>query len=235
MTTLGERLRHRDQRVFDEAVRAAVVEGPPGEAELIAALADGPESRQVFIIAVLGDAQGDAGPAALRNVLSTSTRRDVLCAAVLALAKRSGPDASADLASALASRDTAVKNYAMLGLAGAGDDRAWDAAFIRLKQLLRRPGPPPSLRPQFLSVQSPVAAAICYLGRHVDGRGGSRTIRLVRELREHWDHIGSGEQSWLAETWPAFAPGGPDEADIPEPDGQRLQQWIRDPLFKPVY
>jgi hypothetical protein len=234
LTSLGERLRHRNWQVFDEAVRDAVAEGEPGEAELVMALADSPETRQVAIVAALGDTRGDTAPAALRKVLS-STKRDVLCAALLALAKRSGPAASADLASALAGRDSAVKNYAMLGLAGAGDDRAWEAAFNRLKQLLRRPGSPPSLKSQFLSVQSPVAAAICYLGRHLDGQGGSRTIRLVQELRGHWAQVGSGEQGWLAEVWPTCAPGGPDGADVPEPDGQRLQQWIRDPLFRPLF
>jgi hypothetical protein len=181
-----------------------------------------------------------------RHVLSTSTKRDTLCAALLALAKRCGPDATADLAAALASRDSAVANYAMLGLAGTGDDRAWEAAFTRLQHLLRRPGPPPSFRPQFLSAQSPVAVAICYLARHRDNRdnrespdspsgpGGNRTTRLVSELRDHWDGVGSGEREWLAQTWPTCAPGGPDQDEILPPDARQLQLWVRDPLFKPI-
>lgn len=234
VTLLGERLRHRSRHAFDQAVRDAVMEGSAGDAELAAAMGDVPASRQVEIAAALGDARGDAGPVALRGILRASAQRDVSCAALLALAKRCGADASAELASALASRDSVVKRYAMLGLAGAGDDRAWEEAFGRLKQLLRRSGPPPSLSPRFLSVQSPVAAAICYLGRHLDGPGGNRTVRLVRELRSRWEQIGSGEKQWLAQVWPGCAPG-PDESEIPAPDGPRLQQWIRDPLLKPIF
>lgn len=234
MKLLGEGLRNRNRQVFDQAVRDAIMAGPEGGAALGDALDDVTGSRQVEIATALGDAQGEAGPAALRTILRSPAQRDVICAALLALAKCCGPDATIELASALASRDNAVKDYAMLGLAGAGDDRAWDDAFGRLQQLLRRSGPPPSLNPRFLSAQSPVAVAICYLGRHLDGPGGDRTVRLVRELRERWEQVGSGERQWLAQEWPACAPG-PDESGVPTPDSLRLQQWIRNPLFKPIF
>ena len=234
VTSLGERLRHRSHTSFDQAVRDAVLEGPGGEAELAVALGDVPESRRVEIAAALGDARGDAGPAALRRILEAPAQRDLTCAALLALAKRCATEATADLASALASRDGVVKDYAMLGLAGAGDDTAWDEAFGRLKQLLRRPGPPATLNLRFLSVQSPVAAAICYLGRHLDGPGGHRTVRLVGELQDRWDYVGSGEKQWLAQVWPECT-AGRNASAIPAPDGRRLQQWIRDPLFKPIF
>ncbi|TQJ92599.1 hypothetical protein [Streptomyces sp. SLBN-31] len=236
MASLRERLRHRKTEVFEGALCDAVMDGPAGEAELVAALNDLPLSRHVSVVAVLGDAQGSAGPQTLRHILSAEgMSRDMRCAAALALAKRCGPGASADLAQALAARDAVLKNYAMLGLAGAGDDSAWDQAFVRLRQILRRSGPPPGLRLQYLSVQSPVASAICYLGRHLDGAGGERSVRLVGEVRNHWDRLGTAEQVWLTEMWPGCVPDGPPAVAVLPPPGRRLQSWIRDPLFGPVH
>ncbi|MFF4055507.1 hypothetical protein ACFYZ8_06025 [Streptomyces sp. NPDC001668] len=236
MASLKERLRHRKTEVFEGALLDAVTDGPTGEAELVAALDALPQSRQVSVVAVLGDAQGSAGPPALRHVLTAEgMSRDLRCAAALALAKRCGPGASADLAQALAARDAVLKNYAMVGLAGAGDDRAWDQVFVRLRQILRRSGPPTGLRLQHLSVQSQVASAICYLGRHLDGAGGDRSVRLVGEVREHWDRLGTPEQVWLIEMWPGCVPDGPPAGEVLPPEGRRLESWIRDPLFGPVH
>jgi hypothetical protein len=112
---LGERLRHRSIEVFDEALRDAVVDGPGGEAELVASLDGLSVGRRVSVIAVLGDAQGFAGPDTLRKVLTTDgASRDMRCAAVLALARRSGADASDVLARALSDRDTVVRRYVRL-------------------------------------------------------------------------------------------------------------------------
>ncbi|MET7981715.1 MULTISPECIES: hypothetical protein [unclassified Streptomyces] len=236
MASLGERLRHRRIEVFEGALRDAVINGPAGEAELVTVLNDLPLSRQVFVVAVLGDAQGSAGPPALRSVLTAGGMpRDVRCAAVLALAKRCGPEASTDLAWALSARDAVLKNYAMLGLAGAGDARAWDQAFVRLRQILRRSGSPPGLHAQHLSVQSQAVSAICYLGRHLDGAGGERTVRLVGEVRGRWDRLATAEQAWLTQMWPQCVPDGPPAGEAPPPLGRRLESWIRDPLFGPVH
>ncbi|MGQ4374210.1 HEAT repeat domain-containing protein [Streptomyces sp. SAS_267] len=236
MASLGERLRHRKTEVFERALGDAVMDGPAGEAELVAALSDLPLSRHVSVIAVLGDAQGSAGPQALRHVLTAEgMSRDVRCAAALALAKRCGPAASADLAQALSVRDSVLKRYAMVGLAGAGDDSAWDQAFVRLKQILRRSGPPPGLRVQHLSAQSQVVSAICYLGRHLDGAGGVRSVRLIGEVRGHWDRLGAAEQAWLTEIWPGCLPDGPPAVDVLPPESRRLESWIRDLLFGPAH
>ncbi|MCX4580750.1 hypothetical protein OHB41_48095 [Streptomyces sp. NBC_01571] len=236
MASLGERLRHRKAEVFEDGLREAVMEGPVGEAELVSALADVPRSRHVSVVAVLGDAQGVEGPQVLRRILAADgMSRDTRCAAVLALAKRCGPQASADLVQALSSTDATVKNYAMVGLAGAGDDQGWEQAFVRLKQILRRPGPPPGLNPRYLSVQSPVAAAVCYLAGHLDGAGGERSVRLVGELRDHWDRLGAAEQEWLTDMWPGCVLEGPPAGEVLPPDSGRLQAWIRVPLFGPVH
>ncbi|WP_235057941.1 hypothetical protein [Yinghuangia soli] len=237
MPTLGERVRHRRIDVFEAAVRDAVMEGPSGDAVLAAALDDLPRSRHLEVVVALGDAQGTHGPRALRAVLaSPAADRDMRCAAVLALAKRCGHEASADLAAALSSRDAAVKQYAMLGLAYAADDRAFDAAFTRLRHLVRRQeaGPPTDLA--FLSVQPPAVAAIFYLARHLDGAGGKRTVRLVSELRTQWDLLPARGRRWLAETWPECGPDGPAVPEVPAPEPRRLDAWIaRDPLFGPAH
>jgi hypothetical protein len=101
VTSLDERLRHRSWKVFNDAARDAVMKGPPGEVALVAALDDFSSSRQIVVVAVLGDAQGSEGSSALRKILSSvGVSRDMRCAAALALAlaKCCGPDASADLA-----------------------------------------------------------------------------------------------------------------------------------------
>lgn len=227
VTSLGERLRSRRWDTFDAAVREAVAGGPAGEAELVAVLDEVAAARKVVVVAALGDADGPAGPAALRAVLGAERHQDLVCAAVLALAKRCGADASADLLTALSNRHAAVKDYAVAGLAGAGDGRAWEEVFARLRQLL---GQAASRSADLKS--APVAAAICYLGRHLDTDRGAR---LVAELRRRWTRLDAAEQDWLTGLWPEVAPGGPAEDGVPPPDPAVLQDWIRHPLFQPIH
>jgi hypothetical protein len=226
VASLGTRVGSRNVMAFLDAVRAAVMEGPAGEAELVRALADLPRSARVLVIAALGDAQGGLGSAALRAVLAEpGASRDMRCAALLALVKRCGEDASQDLAQALTSRDGPVKDYAMLGLAGAGDDRAWESAFARLRQQLRRRAGAPSPYPQgAMPGQSPVATTICYLAQHL--AVGDRRERLLREVRGQWGRLADTERAWLTEMWPDCAPEGPDEAAVLRPDADRLRRWI---------
>ncbi|MDI2124686.1 HEAT repeat domain-containing protein [Yinghuangia seranimata] len=234
---LEDRLRDRSTDVFEQAVRDAVLEGPSGEAALAAVFGDLRKDRRLDVVVALGDAQGTAGPGVLRAVLaSADASRDMRCAAVSALAKRCGVHASADLATALASRDPAVKQCAMLGLAYAGDDRAVDAAFARFRQLTRGSQTRYGFEAPHLSVQSPTVVAVFYLARHLDGTGGVRTVRLVTALRDHWDRLPGRDRSWLAETWPDADPLGPEPSLVPPPDEDRLDHWIaRDPLFGPAH
>jgi hypothetical protein len=83
---------------------------------------------QVRAVALLGDLSGTHGAAALRRLVHAvgPGSRDVRCVSLLALAKRCGVEASAVLTEALSDRDGTVKDYAVIGLAGAGDGRAWD-------------------------------------------------------------------------------------------------------------
>jgi hypothetical protein len=94
---------------------------------LLAARVDA--ARDVIAVARLGDLQGDAGTDALRRALTRTGRgsRDLRCAALVALAKRCGADATPWLRDALAITDGIVKDFAVLALAGVGDGRAWAA------------------------------------------------------------------------------------------------------------
>jgi hypothetical protein len=184
----------------------------------VAVLPELPATRRTLAVAALGDARGPAGPAALRGVLSTEKHEDPVCAALLALAKRCGPDASADLFATLSHRSGAVKDYALLGLAGAGDGRACDAVFARLRQLLARAD-----RRSADVHQPAVAAAVCYLGRHLDDTGCTRLAEL---LRRRWDRLGEGEREWLGGVWPELRG---------RPDPEVLREWVRRPLFEPLY
>jgi hypothetical protein len=129
-----------DEADFDTAVKDAVMDGPPGEVLLIEALPKLPGHRRTRVIAVLGDAQGPRGIHALRTVLAEAgLDTDSTCAALLALAKRAGVDASADLAAHLAHASGSVRGYAILGLAVVGDDRARTQALSLLIRTLDRP------------------------------------------------------------------------------------------------
>jgi HEAT repeat protein len=131
---------------FAVAVKDLVMAGPAGEVELVNALSDVSIPRRLTIVAALGDAQGEAGFAALRRVLAEShTNTDTRCAALLALAKRDGVGASPELAGHLNHRSRSVRSYAMRGLAVVGDDRAWAVAMKVLRRLLDRsvPAHPP--------------------------------------------------------------------------------------------
>ena len=69
---LRDRLRHRSHEVFDAAVAEAVAAGSKGEQELAAVIRLGTWDRHVSVAAALGDAEGTAGPTALRSVLDAS-------------------------------------------------------------------------------------------------------------------------------------------------------------------
>lgn len=229
MRTVRRQLRHQRWDAFEHALVDAIAIGAEGEAALVEVLPSLPRDRQVMVAVALGDAKGAAGPAALRSAMHrTDGSRDLRCAALLALAKRCGEAASADLAEMLAHRDGAVKDYALLGLAGAGDDRAWDAVVKRLHQLVRRPSRS--------EVPSSRLVAVCYLARHAYGAGTQRTIRLVDEVRSAWDQLDPElERPWFDEYWPSARPDGPPAHHVVPPDPQVLLDWVRHPLFDPAY
>jgi hypothetical protein len=179
---------------------------------------------KVVIAAHLGDLTGAAGVAALRRAVRVTGpgTRDLRCAALLALAKRIDVLATPDLVAGLATSDGTVKDYAVVGLAGAGDGGAWDEVFDHLRKVLRRK--------RRTGGQSDVDYALCYLSRHVFD--ASRRADLVTFIRRNWDAI--DEDEWFARLWPDAAPGGPSPDVVPVPDAEAIRAWARRSLFEPL-
>lgn len=198
--------------------------GPDAEPLLAELVVDPSVVPRVDLAAMLGDLSGAEGTAALRKVARQSGpgTRDLLSVALLGLAKRIGVDATPELLEGLQSRDAAVKDYAVLGLAGAGDDRGWDAAFERLRVVLRRGS--------HVIGHTEILVAVAYLAQHLDGHPQRKT-RLLRELRRRWTSLNTEELRWFASFWPEAAPDGPapDAAAVPHP--ARLRTWVRNPFF----
>ena len=177
------------------------------------------------IAAHLGDFAGAQGDAALRRAIRTSGpgARDVRCASLLALARRIGPLATPDLIDGLTTPDGALKDYAVHGLAGAGDGRAFEQVLTHVRSVLRR-------KRQGASQTQVVASALAYLARHVSDQ--VRRSELVAFVRKHWDAIDQAE--WFAELWPDAAPGGPDLDEVRAPSDEAIQEWVRRGLFRPL-
>ena len=180
--------------------------------------------EKVWIGSHLGDLEGDAGVAALERAAEATGpgARDLRCTALLALAKRRGAAATPQLRAALAYRDGAVKDYAVIGLAAAGDVRAWDDVFDHLPAVLRRK--------RRVDDQSNESMALAYLAQHVSD--SERLRRLVHFIREHWVRINEAE--WFSRFWPEASPNGPPIDEVPVPDAARINAWVRDPLFRPL-
>ena len=223
---LNERLLSKHYQTFEDALRECYHAGNAGDSALAEALPGVTKDRRVAIAAALGDMGSHAaGDDALRTAIeSPGASRDLRCAGVLALAKRCGAAASADFARSLASSDFVVKQYAMHCLAGAGDDRAWDQALKRLKQMMGQPT-------NHAGDPSEVTITIAYLARHVLAAGSDRSVALVRFVREHWAVTSASERLWLETQWPACSPNGGDAASVAPPEAEAIRQSIRGPLL----
>jgi hypothetical protein len=194
---------------------------------LLAQMLPEADHDKTMIAAALGDLRGDSGTAALREVIRVSgpRTRDLRCAALLAFAKRSGVDATPELCAALTSPDGAVKDYAVIGLAGVGDDRAWSAVFDRLCAISGRGSRTMNL--------SEVDVAVAYLAQHL-GNDVERRRRLVESVRRHWSKRRDDEREWFATYWPDAQPGGPSPNEVQTPDPNALRAWVRGHMFQPL-
>jgi hypothetical protein len=192
---------------------------------------------RVTVIAALGDAQGEEGIPALRSLLAAPPRSvDLRCAALLALAKRAGAAASDVLAAHLTGVPAAVADYAVLGLGGVGDDRAWPEIHTRLRRQLDRP--PPTFQPLKITPglkQFRALLTIAYLARHLIGSPAERIPQLVATLRSRFDVLYHVEQDWLSGNWPGIAPDGPPPDQISPPDPAPFRSLVyATHLFGPV-
>jgi len=208
-------------------VRAAVELGAEGD-RLLAGLEGLRGWRVVYVIAALGDVEGAHGGAVLRRTIASRGRgtSDLRCAALLALAKREQAGASEVLSEAVDDADAAVREYALMGLAAVGDERAWDAVLARLTATLAR-----TRKTEAGDDLSPVVLAVVYLLRHV-GEGDGRAEAVVSLLRRRWSRLTDREQRWFGEHWPAVAPGPGAAGEPAPPEPAALQRWLLDePLF----
>ena len=213
--------RSRQRRDRSQAILDAFLD--PHADELLAQMLDAATDTvdKTRIAAHLGDFKGTAGSEALQRamLLAGPGTRDLRCASVLALAKRDGQVASPHLRSALADKDFVVKDYAVIALAGAGDDSAWDEVFALLPALLKRRQDP--------SVE--FARAIAYLAQYLNPQ---RRAELIRFVRDRWGSIGA--QRWFHEFWPDACPDGPSMDAAHSPDAMVLRAWARSSLFRPL-
>jgi hypothetical protein len=215
----------RWSRDRERAIADAYVD--PHADELLAQMLDSskdPIYEKVMLAAHLGDLEGAAGVEALERATEATGpgSRDLRCAALLALAKRCGDRATLRLRAALASRDGVVKDYAVLCLAGAGDDQAWDEVFDRLGPLLRRKNR--------TSEPSDVEMAFAYLAQHAGN--AERRHRLVAFIRAHWATI--AEDAWFSRFWPEACPAGLRVDQVAAPSAAPIRAWARDSLFEPL-
>jgi hypothetical protein len=223
---------------FEASAKDAVMDGPPGEARLVRMLDSLTGGKKVMAIAALGDAQGDQGPVALRSLLAVPQRSvDLRCAALLALAKRDGAAASDVLAAYLTHTPAAVRDYAIVGLAAVGDDRAWSPVHNVLRQQLDRP--PPTSQPQRLIpglAQFKVLTTVAYLVRHLRASPTDRIPQLVETLRSRFDRLYLVEQDWLSTNWSGIDAAGPAPDRIDPPDPEPFRAWVASTrLFGPVF
>jgi hypothetical protein len=229
LAALRARLRSRKRAERDDALREAVARGKQAEALLVDSVQDADWLTTLMTAAALGDMPG-AGPGdeLLRHLLNRTGphTRDIRCAAVLALAKRLGPGATADFVAALQISDGGVKGYALLCLAAVGDGRAWDHVFGWLRYRLHRDESMKHGSP--VVAHSPTVAAVDYLLRHGGEQPHDRAERLAKVLRENKDRLPEREEQWLSTTWQALQrDDGPPR--LPSPGC--LIDWSRDPLF----
>ena len=188
----AQRLRAWTWRTDDfRFFREVATMGPVGASLLAAELRERTGwLERTLLVAALGDATGEDGIEELRQAAHTtgphSTR--MRCAAVLALAKRLGPDATPDLVEGLGDTSGTVRDYAMTCLATVGDDRAWEQVLSHFKQLLKRP-----------ATSNRDGSAFAYLAQHVDG---DRILLLAQVLTNGWTRIRPEFKDLIINTWP---------------------------------
>ena len=218
-------------RLTDRHIADLVHSGERGEAELIELIKGRHDLR---CVAALGEASGPEGDEVLRHLVAAPGNDDERCAALVALAKRSGARGSDCFTEALTDRRVAVKEYAAACLCAYGDDRAWDPVLAMLEKVTTKPQASP-LFEELLSSQSTALTLIGYLARHAQTT--ERATKAIAAIRGGWDRLQEFEQDWVREYWPAAAPDAADDipAILNDHDALRVARWSRDPLFVPLY
>jgi hypothetical protein len=201
-----------------DADLAAAAAADDSDSQLVALLSrpSADDRERILIAAALGESgTGPDGSAAVRaqfsdamTALTTATKsarsgwRDLVCAAVIALARRDGPAATDIYLAAAASASADVRDYGLMVLAAEGDDRAWDPVLATVSEILGRkrisygrwydmlhapvPGPAccPRHRPH-RTADLPAARQLEHACPPAREAGQSRAKRRVRDADSH--------------------------------------------------
>ncbi|GAA1893406.1 hypothetical protein [Asanoa iriomotensis] len=187
-----------DSDHYREQIAAAVHGGAAGEETLLAAWADGAGDMGGFLLAALGEATGPGGQALLRRlVMDPAAEPDDRCAALVALAKRAGADASDVLGDALLDPDGDIRDYALIAMSCVGDDRAVGHVHALLAMELADP----DRQRLLLAIQSLVIPMATYLLRHATT--AAEQDELAALIRANRDRLGRAEREWFTVYWPA--------------------------------
>lgn len=197
----------------------AVAGGAVGDRLLVAVHPLVGRDLRVLVTAALGDAAGAGGYATLHAAASETGpgTSDLRTVAVMAMVRRAGTAATADLVRAWAARDWGTRTTALMGLAAVGDDRVRDEVWSWLRRRLK------GTRRQAMGMPTDVVCGLVYLLRHLRDDDGPTLTAL---LRGRWSALDEEEREWLVEQWPGVAPGGP--AEPAPPDGAVLGRWLAD-------
>jgi hypothetical protein len=216
-------------------IRAAIDQrlsrGVAGERELSALLVEltsdgrGPVASWL-IAAALGNAEGDAGPAALRAALhAPGASSGVRCAALLSLRKRCGAEATPDLIEFLGARAPEVVLSAVAGVAAVADERARTPVVAMLTKRLARE---PSHRYRDRWVVT-IELGLVFLAR-VGGTHDREWRRLVQSIRNRWSRIGDHSDGELPEfirdCWPDCADASVPIEAVGSPQIPELRPWL---------
>lgn len=214
---------------FESELRTAASAGV--DDRLAAMLSDPGLNRweHTKVAAELGQSRGNAGSVALRQAFGTATAglaaaskstraeyRDLVCACVIALARRDGLAATDVFVATIGSPNAFVRDYGMSALAPVGDDRAWEQVMARLDEILRRKISPGGLR------DGEALLAIEYLARHA-GPGSDRAIRLITLVRRRWRNLPDPEL--IQQRYRGIQPDGRPAQDLNLPAGHTPRPW----------
>ncbi len=227
---LEDRLNSWSSRGISSILREAVASGPSG-ARLIAEQIDkrsGPD--RVMLVAALGDADRSVGDESLRSLLeSTNIDRDTKCAALLAITKRKGSKATNLMREKLDDPSRDVQVYAMSCLAYAGDGSAWDRAFDRWSQWIKRP------TKRINSSAPDEAIGLAYLLQHLENSDAKLT-KLRAALQKALPKLDDQVCKRIFSLWPQVSTETATSADS-HPLTQVVHEWTNQrlgPLFDPL-
>ena len=191
-----------------KAITEAASMGDPGELAMQTAWLSATPTARIFMAAALGDRR-HPGPAddLLREAVDSfgPGTQDLRCASLTALARRLGPAVTPTAVAALSQVNGAVKEYAIIALAAAGDGRGWDAALAWFSKY--RPG---------RAAEPPSIPALSYLIRTLPEQPPGSEAALMKTIRKKWPALVEDDTAALVQdAWPDVAPGGTDHPTDP--------------------